>query len=73
MELAKMKSNFGRGPTTGNQARAGKRAAFKEGKAERSSLADSINSAFSKRHTEDFVDAKLESVKDTVKPKKFKR
>ena len=73
MELQKMKSNFGSGPRTGNSARQGKRAAFQEGKAERSDLAKSINSAFAARHTEPSVDPRLESVKDTVKPKKFKR
>lgn len=73
MEKPTMKSNYGLGPKTGVAARAGKRAAFMAGKEERSNLADSINTAFSKRHSDDFVDAKLESVKDTVKPKKFKR
>lgn len=70
-----MKENFGKGPTTGNQARAGKREAFKSSKQERSNLADSINSAFVARNPGVSINPKLEGVKvaQEVKPKKFSR
>jgi len=68
-----MKENFGLGPRTGNSSRAGKRQAFQAGKDERNSLADSINAAYAARNTTVEVNSKLESVKDTVKPKKFSR
>ena len=80
MNTEKMKENFGSGPRMGNAAsRAGKRAAFKEGKAERSGLADSINAAFAARSptteskTRTTIDPTLEGVEADVKPKKFKR
>ena len=74
MEKPTMKANFGRGPTTGNAARAGKRSAFKEGKQERSNLADSINAAFRTRvKAPDAIVHGLENVVEPVKPKKFKR
>lgn len=74
MEKPTMKENFGRGPSTGNQARAGKRAAFKEGKTERSNLADSINAAFKSRvKAPDAIVHGLENVVEPVYPRKFKR
>ena len=80
MDIPTMKTNFGRGPTTGNaSARKGKRETFKEGKEERSNLADSINDAFAARSptafgpTKTAVNPTLEGVKSDVKPKKFKR
>lgn len=75
-----MKTNYGRGPTTGNaSARPGKRETFKEGKEERSNLADSINAAFALRSPttnskeKTYIDPTLEGVKSDVKPKKFKK
>ena len=80
MEISKMKSNYGLGPRTGNpSARPDKRKTFAEGKAERSNLADSINSAFaarsptSKGATKTAVNPTLEPVAADVKPKKFKK
>lgn len=74
MELPKMKSNFGLGPRMGNEARSGKRAAFRAGKMERGDLADSINAAFDTRvKRADAVVHGLENVVEPVKPKKFKR
>lgn len=74
MEKPTMKSNFGRGPTTGNQAREGKRAAFKAGKQERSNLADTINTAFRTRvKAADAIVHGLENVVEPIYPKKFKR
>jgi hypothetical protein len=80
MEIQKMKSNYGKGPSTGNaSARPGKREVFKEGKEERSNLADSINRAFTARSAttnskaKTYIDPALESVASDVKPKKFKR
>jgi hypothetical protein len=74
MEKPTMKENFGRGPTTGNQAsRKTKRSEFKAAKEERSGLADSIHAAYGARAGNDKVEAKLESIRDTVKPKKFSR
>jgi hypothetical protein len=74
MEIPKMKSNYGSGPRLGNEsARADKREIFKEGKTERSNLADSINKAFTARTMPPSVDPRLESVASDVKPKKFKR
>lgn len=80
MDIQKMKSNYGSGPRTGNaSARPGKRETFKEGKVERSNLADSINRAFSLRSptteskTKTTIDPALEGVMSDVKPKKFKR
>lgn len=68
-----VKENYGLGPRTGNSSRAGKRQAHQAGKEERSSLADSINAAYKARNTTVNVNPKLESVKDTVKPKKFSK
>ena len=75
-----MKSNYGSGPRTGNaSARPGKRETFKEGKDERSNLADSINAAFAARSpttnskTRTTTDPALEGVKSDVKPKRFKK
>lgn len=80
MEIQKMKSNYGKGPSTGNaSARPGKREVFKEGKEERSNLADSINRAFTMRSPTNFsktkttIDSTLEGVEQDVKPRKFKR
>jgi len=79
MDLPKMKSNFGLGPRTGNMNSEDKRSAFKAGKAERSGLADSINSAFAMRSptsqgvTKTALNPTLEPVAATVKPKKFKK
>ena len=80
MEIQKMKSNYGSGPRTGNaSARPGKREVFKEGKDERSNLADSINRAFTLRSAttdskaKTYIDPALESVESDVKPKKFKK
>jgi hypothetical protein len=74
MEIPKMKSNYGLGPRLGNEsARADKRETFREGKMERSNLADSINKAFTARTVPPVIDSRLESVAATVKPKKFKR
>ena len=80
MDIPKMKTNFGKGPTTGNaSARPGKREVFKEGKVERSNLADSINRAFEMRSPTTFsktkttIDPTLENVVDPVKPKRFKK
>ena len=80
MDIQKMKTNFGRGPTTGNaSARPGKRKTFAEGKEERSNLADEINRAFTARSPSAFgptktaINPTLEGVKSDVKPKKFKR
>lgn len=80
MEIQKMKSNYGKGPSVGNaSARPGKREVFKEGKEERSNLADSINRAFTLRSatteskTKTTIDPALEGVMSDVKPKKFKR
>jgi hypothetical protein len=57
------------------EARPGKRAAFKEAKGERSNLADSINSAFAQRgRWEDEADThwdKLPDVDGEFAPKKF--
>ena len=73
MDKPTMKSNYGRGPTTGNAARQGKRAAFKSGKQERSVLADSIAQAFKSRNpTPPYVSAQTDQVVDPVKPRKFK-
>jgi len=58
------------------ESRPGKREAFKEGKKERSNLADSINAAFAARTFNvdgPKVNPKVESVAGDVKPKKFKR
>lgn len=78
MNLEKMKSNYGRGPTTGNaSARPGKRATFQEGKTERAGLADEIKKAYEHRSWERVNtkhDPMLEPVNEEVKPvKKFKR
>jgi len=80
MDIQKMKSNYGKGPSTGNaSARPGKREVFAEGKAERSNLADSINRAFAMRspttesYTKTTIDPALEGVMSDVKPKRFKR
>jgi hypothetical protein len=80
MEIQKMKSNYGKGPSTGNaSARPGKRETFREGKEERSNLADSINAAFAARSpttnskTRTTVDPALEGVMSDVKPKRFKK
>jgi len=80
MEIQKMKSNYGKGPSTGNaSARAGKRETFAEGKKERSNLADSINRAFTLRspttesYTKTTIDPALEGVMSDVKPKRFKK
>jgi hypothetical protein len=80
MEIQKMKSNYGKGPSTGNaSARPGKRETFREGKEERSNLADSINTAFALRSpttrskTKTTVDPALEGVMSDVKPKRFKK
>ena len=80
MDIPKMKTNYGTGPRVGNaSARPGKRETFKEGKDERSNLADSINAAFTARSattlskTKTYIDPALESVASDVKPKKFKR
>jgi hypothetical protein len=80
MEIQKMKSNYGKGPSTGNaSARPGKRETFKEGKEERSNLADSINRAFAMRspttqsYTKTTIDPALEGVESDVKPKRFKK
>jgi hypothetical protein len=59
---------------TGNIGKPGKRAAFKEGKAERATLANSVNAAFERRKpVSPKHDATLESVEEYVKAKKFKR
>lgn len=75
-----MKTNYGKGPSTGNaSARPGKRETFKEGKEERSNLADSINAAFAARSpttlskTKTSIDSTLEGVESDVKPKRFKK
>jgi hypothetical protein len=80
MEIQKMKSNYGKGPSTGNaSARPGKRGTFAEAKGERSNLADSINAAFAARSpttqskTKTTIDPALEGVMSDVKPKKFKK
>jgi hypothetical protein len=80
MEIQKMKSNYGTGPKVGNaSARPGKREVFKEGKEERSNLADSINRAFTMRSpttnsmTKTTIDPALEGVMSDVKPKRFKK
>ena len=74
MEIPKMKSNYGLGPRLGNEsARADKRETFREGKMERSNLADSINKAFTARTWPPVEDARVEPVEASVKPKKFKR
>lgn len=54
-------------------ARPDKREIFKEGKTERSNLADSISKAYTARTMPPSVDPRLESVASDVKPKKFKR
>jgi hypothetical protein len=59
--------------TTGNQARAGKRDAFKAEKGVRANLADSINTAFAARNTKPSVNPQLESVEDTVNVGKKKK
>ena len=73
MEIPKMKENFGSGPRTGNSSRSGKRAAFEEGKMERSNLADSISKAYAARTEPPSVNSRLEPVAADVKPKKFKK
>jgi hypothetical protein len=80
MDIQKMKSNYGKGPSTGNaSARPGKRETFREGKEERSNLADSINAAFAARSpttnskTKTTIDPALEGVMSDVKPKRFKK
>jgi hypothetical protein len=80
MEIQKMKSNYGSGPRTGNaSARPGKREVFKEGKEERSNLADSIANAYAMRSptnngpTKTAVNPTLEGVESDVKPKRFKK
>ena len=80
MEIQKMKSNYGSGPRTGNaSARPGKREVFKEGKEERSNLADSIARAYEMRSptafskTKTTIDSTLEGVESDVKPKRFKK
>jgi len=80
MEIQKMKSNYGVGPRTGNaSARPGKREVFKEGKEERSNLADSIKAAYTMRSpttngpTKTAINPTLEGVASDVKPKRFKR
>jgi hypothetical protein len=80
MDIQKMKSNYGKGPSTGNaSARPGKRETFAEGKKERSNLADSINRAFAMRspttesYTKTTIDPALEGVMSDVKPKRFKK
>ena len=80
MDIQKMKSNYGKGPSTGNaSARPGKRETFKEAKGERSNLADSINTAFALRSpttrsmTKTTIDPTLEGVMSDVKPKRFKK
>jgi len=59
--------------TTGNQARAGKRDAFKAEKQVRANLADSINAAFKARNPGVSVTKTLESVEDTVNVGKKKK
>jgi len=80
MDIPKMKSNYGKGPSTGNaSARKGKRETFAEGKEERSNLADEINAAFTMRSptafskTKTTIDSTLEGVESDVKPRKFKK
>jgi hypothetical protein len=80
MDIQKMKSNYGKGPSTGNaSARPGKRETFAEGKKERSNLADSINAAFAARSpttnsmTKTTIDPTLENVVEPIKPKRFKK
>jgi hypothetical protein len=80
MDIQKMKSNYGKGPSVGNaSARPGKRETFAEGKMERSNLADSINTAFAMRSPTNFsktkttIDSTLEGVASDVKPKRFKK
>lgn len=74
MDIPKMKTNYGKGPTTGNaSARSGKRETFQEGKLERSGLAKSINAAYAARTKPPVVDPRLESVEGDVKPKRFKK
>ena len=78
MEIQKMKSNYGKGPSTGNaSARPGKRAIFAEGKAERAGLADEIKRAYDHHSWErdnTKHDPTLEPITEQVKPvKKFKR
>ena len=59
---------------TGNASRPGKREAFKQGKEERSALADSVYAAFERRKpVSPKHDPTLESVEEYVKAKKFKR
>lgn len=58
--------NQKQGPRTGNQARAGKRDAFKAEKGVRANLANSINNAFKARNPGVTVKDTLESVKDSV-------
>jgi hypothetical protein len=55
------------------ESRPGKREAFREGKMERSNLADSINKAFTARTWPPVEDARVEPVAPSVKPTKFKR
>jgi hypothetical protein len=59
---------------TGNEeAHVGKRAAFKEGKKERSGLADSINRVLSNMKVRDSEDSKLEGKAPNVAPRKFSK
>ena len=77
MEISKMKSNYGMGPRTGNSNPGEKRAAFKEGKTERSALADQVKAAYAnhsweKKNTKH--DPMVEPINEEIKvPKKFKR
>lgn len=71
--LRPMKENFGSGPRTGNDARDGKRADFRQAKAERGDLAKSINRAYQARYEATHDDPRLEEVEGDVKPRKFQR
>ena len=74
--------NQAQGPRTGTQGLSGKRAAFKEGKADRESLAKTILNACllytsdairDRRVTKSSINPALEPVESDVKPRKLKK
>ena len=65
--------NQAQGPRTGTQGLSGKRAAFKEAKADRESLAKTILNAFSSRVATSSINPALEPVESDVKPRKLKK
>jgi hypothetical protein len=67
--------NVAQGPRTGNTGSKGKRGTFLDNKAERSPVAEVIERAYSARgmDTAETIRPGLESIRSTVKPKKFSR